>query len=762
MKSSILARFRLPVLIVITSFAAMFSCVDENKEIDIPEPVNPPIVDPDTVKTDDFKASFELLMPDTLVFADGDTLMMHFCATPWNLPLMDSVSVEFIDTAGVLYPYVSVWGFDMQRDSTWIMQVLASDSIGSGDMIRASVKTGDTILLSKPVVLEMIRYQAPVFRSIDILSGKVSAYEKDSVAKVLLRTTPWDLLLQDSVSIQLTDTLGNPDQTCIIQDVGMLADSTWLLNVTLARLSKGTVKVAVTCPDTVILSSPVEIRKVTFKMSSVKIGPDYDMKYDAQNMSYYVNLPAGDYSDMKIKFNFTGGDSITVGDSAFFNAIYYNFDLNEPVKATLWSYGLHKDYTVKIEVFNTNLPVVTINTPGGKAITSKTVWTDGATMKIVYPDGSPDYEGTLSMRGRGNNTWSFNKKPYALKLDEKAEILGMPQHKRWILLANYKDRTLLRNDAAFWLSKQTDLPYTVRGQYVELVMNGKHMGNYYLCEHAKINKNRINIDEPDLENPELGGFFAEMESYYGYYSDKKELGFWSKTYNLPYILKDPDIDTISSTHPAYKYFKNFIEEMELVLNNEDSVRKHAYERYIDVDKAIDYALVNELAGNHDFYNTWPKDGPHSCFLYIDREHRLCFGPVWDFDYHTFMPSRANQWEALSISSKVNQWGGWWGGGQSQSKFYYTSLLKDPAFKQRLVDRWNMLKVRFAGLPEYIDMMADSIRASEEWNYKVWGRIQNSNGDENSDINLTFQESVNKMKEGFEKKFKWIDENISKL
>lgn len=761
MKSSILARSRLSVLIAITAVSAMFSCADENKEIDIPEPVDPVVVDPDTVKTDDFRAALEMLVPDTLVFTEGDTLRMHFTTMPWNLPLMDSVSVVFLDTADVVYPYLAVWKCDMMEDSTWIVQVLASDSIGTGDMIRMSVNVKDTVLLSKPVVLDLVRRQVPVVRSIEILSGKVSAYEKDSVATILFRTSPWDLPLLDSVSIQLTDTLGNPDDKCIIQEGEMLADSTWSLKLTLARLSKATVKVAVTCSDTVLLSSPVEIRKVTFKMSSVMIGSDYSMKYDAKDMTYYIDMPLSDFSDMKVKFNFTGGDSITVGDSAYYNARYYYFNLNEPIKATLWSYGLHKDYVVKIKVFNTNLPVVTINTPGGKAITSKTVWTDGATMKIVYPDGTPDYEGTLSMRGRGNNTWSFSKKPYALKLDEKAEILGMPQHKRWILLANYKDRTLLRNDAAFWLSRQTDLPYTIRGQYVELVMNGKHMGNYYLCEHAKINKNRINIDEPDLENPELGGFFAEIESYYGYYSDKKELGFWSKTYNLPYILKDPDIDTISSTHPAYIYFKNFIEEMELVLNNEDSVKNHAYERYIDVDKAIDYALVNEMAGNHDFYNTWPKDGPHSCFLYIDRDHRLCFGPVWDFDYHTFMPSRANQWEALSISSKVNQWGGWWG-GQSQSKFYYTSLLKDPAFKKRLVERWNLLKVKFAGLPEYIDMMADSIRSSEEWNYKVWGKIQNSSGDENSDINLTFQQSVDKIKEGFEKKFKWIDENISKL
>lgn len=177
MKSSILARSRLSVLIAITAVSAMFSCADENKEIDIPEPVDPVVVDPDTVKTDDFRAALEMLVPDTLVFTEGDTLRMHFTTMPWNLPLMDSVSVVFLDTADVVYPYLAVWKCDMMEDSTWIVQVLASDSIGTGDMIRMSVNVKDTVLLSKPVVLDLVRRQVPVVRSIEILSGKVSAYE---------------------------------------------------------------------------------------------------------------------------------------------------------------------------------------------------------------------------------------------------------------------------------------------------------------------------------------------------------------------------------------------------------------------------------------------------------------------------------------------------------------------------------------------------------------------------------------------------------
>lgn len=589
-------------------------------------------------------------------------------------------------------------------------------------------------------------------RSLEILSGEASAYEKDSLARVYLRTVPWDLLLSDTVSLQLVNRLGAPATNAVLQNSEMLPDSTWLLRVNLAddiSTKSDTVCIAVICPDTVMQSRPIVIKRVSFRMLGVKIDAK-DMKYDSKSMTYHAYLPVTDFHDLRLKFNYRG-DSVTFGNSTLLKTNCYSLDLSEPVRVTLWQDDLYKDYIIKAS--NTNLPIVTINTPDGKEITSKTVWTPGATMKIVYPDGRLDYEGRMSIRGRGNNTWTFVKKPYALRLDKRAEILGMPEHKRWILLANYKDRTLMRNDAAFWLSKQTDLPYTIRGQFVELVFNGKHVGNYYLCEQAKIDENRIDIDDPNLETPELGGIFAEMETYFEYYTDNPELGFWSKIYNLPYVLKDPDIDVISTNDPVFKYFKKFIEEMEAVLNDETRVKNHEYEKYIDVDKAIDYALINEMAQNHDFYNSWPSNGPHSFFLYIDRDRKLCFGPVWDFDYHTFMPSRAYQWEGLSISAKTSS---------SRAKFYYTSLLKDPKFKERLIERWEMLKYEFAGLPDYIDMMADSIRASEECNYRIWGRIQNHAGDENRDIDMTFQQSIDSMKEGFRRKWQWMDNNIRNL
>lgn len=179
-------------------------------------------------------------------------------------------------------------------------------------------------------------------------------------------------------------------------------------------------------------------------------------------------------------------------------------------------------------------PVVFIET-GGRAIPSKWEdWLEDAHVKIYNADWSVDLDASTSIRGRGNSTWGYPKKPYALKLDSGAEVLGMPKRKRWVLLANWMDRTLLRNDVSFKLAALTSLAYTPRGEFVEVYINGRHNGNYYLCEHIKVDQNRVNIDELDQGEVD-GGYLLELDTYYDEVNK-----FKSEIRNLPYMFKDPD------------------------------------------------------------------------------------------------------------------------------------------------------------------------------------------------------------------------------
>ncbi len=455
---------------------------------------------------------------------------------------------------------------------------------------------------------------------------------------------------------------------------------------------------------------------------------------EAASSTFYVTRPGEtDFSSVDLVFS-TEATIILMGDQKV-GPVLSGVNLNQPVKFRFFLKGLYQDYTVVAR--NSGLPIVRIETPEHRGITSKDVWLEGATMQIVTPEGEELYQGSTDIRGRGNSTWGYPKKPYALRLAKKAELLSMPAHKRWVLLANWKDRTILRNDAAFWLSREAGLPYTVRGQFVELVLNGKHQGNYYLCEQIKIDKVRVPVDKMDAgeTDPEkiTGGYLLELDTYY----DEPLKFTFPDRFNLPWMVKEPDEEDISTA--AFDYIRNWIGALETLLKDEAKVQAHAYEEYVDVDSAIDYLIVEELTGNNDFYGTWPSVGPHSAYMYKARNGKLYSGPVWDFDYHTFYPGGSRTWVG------------------AKKTMLYPALQKDPKFQARLVERWNARKAALKKLPDYIDSQVDYLRVSESVNQQLWPISNRENGDET----MTFQQAVDRMKKSFLDKWEWMDENIGK-
>lgn len=455
-------------------------------------------------------------------------------------------------------------------------------------------------------------------------------------------------------------------------------------------------------------------------------------QYDEESSTFTVILPTTtDFSELKLSL-VTEGESVTVGGSKFDEGKAYN--LSSPLKVTVKVGKKSKDYTIIAK--NTGLPVVRITTPQKQDITSKEEWLEGAEMVIDKADGTRDYEGTMSIRGRGNSTWRYDKKPYALKLDKKAEILGMPKDKRWVLLANYIDRTLMRNDLAFWLSRQTNLPYTVSGKFVEVELNGKHMGNYYLCEQVKIGKDRVNITEmePNEKDPEkiTGGYLLEID---GYFDDEKR--FRSPIFDQPYQVKSPDDDELSDE--AFQYIQDYVAMMEKTLETQKAVRKREYVNYLDVDSSIEFLLLEEVASNSDFYNFFTAAGTHSTYLYKDRDGKLFYGPIWDFDFHTFVPKFSREWIGFTRA------------------MYYPSLMYDEKYEARVKELWKIYREKFLGLTEYIDKVAEEIRLSESINHELWPISTEYNY--NFDADMSFDEAIAEIKKGLKTKMDFMDAKL---
>ena len=345
-----------------------------------------------------------------------------------------------------------------------------------------------------------------------------------------------------------------------------------------------------------------------------------------------------------------------------------------------------------------NLPVITIDTPDERLIDSKTEKVQGCKLAL-YDGANKTYEGTAGVEGRGNSTWELPKKPYNIKLDKKCGFFELPQSKQWILLANaFWDRTQMHNAIAYEMARLTDYPWVQSGDFVELILNGRHQGLYYLCEKIKVESGRIDIRVMDSTASQInemdGGYLIETAFF------KQDNTFQTDFFNLTDLgsplyweIKKPD-ENLSDIQISY--IKSEIDRLERLLLNEDSVKAGVYRDYLDIESAINWMLVNEVSCNQETQN------PSNLFLYRDMGGMLKFGPPWDFDAHTF---------GVYGENKIFL---------QRPTFYFHWMLKDPIFVDKLKYKWSSYKdVWLQEIPPFIDKLYSCIYLSAIRNEKMW-------------------------------------------
>ncbi len=382
-------------------------------------------------------------------------------------------------------------------------------------------------------------------------------------------------------------------------------------------------------------------------------------------------------------------------------------------------------YTVGSEQFRvrltnfTGLPVMHIYTADRGPVTSKEDW-KSATLSINGMGQYDDLEDAeVNIRGRGNTTWGWNKKPYALKFEKKTSVLGMPKHKRWVLLANAMDKTMLRNRMALKIAQQTSLAWTPRNEYVELFLNGKHLGCYLLTEHIKVDENRVNITEMTPEDNEgealTGGYLFELDFHF----DNEWQ--WRTSRNTPFAIKSPDEEDL--TAEQFAWAQEYINSLEHLIYSEDYLSPEVgYANYIDQQSFIDYWLVFEVCLNHEINN------PGSVYMHKDRGGKLTAGPIWDFDWGTFSYN-----VSTSAKGKLYLTGALW----------YNRLLKDPAMRTLAKERWAEIYPRLLALLDFVDSEAERLTLSAQRNFALWN--PQDTGGVNGDEALPWNEAVARMR-----------------
>ena len=393
--------------------------------------------------------------------------------------------------------------------------------------------------------------------------------------------------------------------------------------------------------------------------------------------------------------------------------------------------GEAAEYVVELDFPFTGLPVVSIRTSSGLPITSKDDWRK-ATIAI---DGGGEYDdlatADIEIAGRGNSTWGYPKKPYKFKFGKRTEVLGMPEHKRWVLLANYIDRTLLRNDVAFYLGQRSALAWTPHGVFVELFVNGEHKGCYYLCEQIRIDENRLAINEmpPYAEMAEdddiSGGYILELDTYYDEVNK-----FRSEVKGFPVNINTPDADDIGS--PQFIYIRNYFNEAERVLYSDDWLDpEKGYKNYIDILSFADIYLISELIYHYEWLH------PKSTYIYKDRGGKLCAGPMWDYDWLTFTQDT-----------------GW----HCRNYLWYPRLFEDPEFRALLKERWKVLYPVFAAAGGYISKKSKELKKSADLDWTMWQNNVGPNGDQS----LSYDATVSRMVSRLNNRLAWLNDEINAL
>ena len=421
---------------------------------------------------------------------------------------------------------------------------------------------------------------------------------------------------------------------------------------------------------------------------------DIEFKFDSATQTYYYHTQQFvDSIHTLIPTFFADGNAYVKGKEVIPCVTPQDFSIR-PVTYQIRKGNFVHNYSVEFRCpQSTGLPVLDILTDNGKDITSKTEYSESSVSIYTQGDAKPCLQQRAGIRGRGNSTWWYPKKPYRLKLEKKAGLFGMQPAKAWVLLANAIDPTLLCNTVALEIANRMGFPYVNHTQPVELFINRRYCGSYVLTEAVQVKKDRVAVDTL------VGGFLSEIDSNYDELYKAR-----SRWFSLPVMMKAPE------SREGLNNVMDMVNDLEKALNKTNFSYADYYQ-IVDVESVIRYMLLNELCKNGEVCH------PKSIFVYRENKNDLLhFGPPWDFDwaygytggnFHYFTYPE----DLLFHAGNTN------GAGSK----LFGSFLKDPVFRYMYAQQWKEYVPRLQDLDQYIYGQAEILRYSQEENAIRWGQ-----------------------------------------
>ena len=420
-----------------------------------------------------------------------------------------------------------------------------------------------------------------------------------------------------------------------------------------------------------------------------------------------------------------------------------------------------------------NLPIVIIETENRVAITDEPKVT--AHMKIIdnasginkVTDPASDYDGLIGIELRGAYSQSLPQKPYGLETrdslgqNRNVSVMGMPVENDWILLANYNEKTFIRNPISFYLFRKMG-HYAPRSRLCEVVLNGSYDGIYLFTEKIKRDNDRVDIarlDPDDNAGDSLSGGYIFKIDYYSF--EDSWLGNYSPVdypgAEVHYVYHDPTAGELTSQQK--NYIQSFVNEFETVLYGSNFKEPgEGYRKYVHVPSFIDYFIIGELSRNVDAYKK-------SAFYYKDRDKNgglVHSGPVWDFDWAwLYLNEGCIHFETTDGSGwayRIDECYPW-----PSPSGWIVRLMQDDQFVDAMYTRYFQLRETFLSnesIHHYIDSVAELVSDAQVRHYERWDILGRDVGaPEHPPIPDTYAGEIDRLKEWIDKRLTWLDANM---
>lgn len=397
----------------------------------------------------------------------------------------------------------------------------------------------------------------------------------------------------------------------------------------------------------------------------------------------------------------------------------------------------------------TNLPTVIINTVNAVEPYDKEHNIE-SNIIIISGNGANVLEAAGESRLRGNNSMTHPKKPYRIKFAKKQRPLDAPaKAKKWTLINNFGDKTLMRNMIAFEVARRAGMEYVPYCRPVDVILNGEYKGCYQLCDQVEVAEGRVPVnemEETDIAGDALtGGYLIEVDAY-----AESELSWFKSKRGIPVTIKSPDDDKITPEQTAYiTYYFNSLESV--VYSSKFDDPKTGYRSMIDLTSFLQHFIVGEVSGNTDTY--W------STYMYKKRnDPKFHVGPVWDFDLGFENDTRTypiNDLKCYLYQASSSSCAG------TMRTFVNRIMARDASTAPELLSLWT--KMREEGLSaeslcEFVDRNAAEMDASQRLNFMRWD-ILNQAVHMNPQVAGSYEGEVAWVKNYLKARIQWLDDKI---